>query len=161
MGFHPMHDYYGTGDWLWSIFSTALFIGLFVASIILLVRVFAGPRRGVAGPRTMGAPSWYGPGPGSTGSGAWQTPEAQAEGAERILAERYARGEISEEEFRSRLEVVFEARSGWERQGPPTGPGADPQPQQEQAAQQQPQQARQVYQGPDPAQQPPERTEEV
>ena len=156
MPFHPVYGSYSTGDWVWSIFSTALFIGLFVASIILLVRVFAGPRRGVPGARPMGAPPWYGPGSGPVaGRPAWQTPEAQAEGAERILAERYARGEISEEEFRNRLEVIFRATSGWERQGPQTAAAAA-----STAEPQQPQ-SQQAYQGPYPAQEPPERPEEV
>jgi putative membrane protein len=158
MPFHPAYGYYSTGDWLWSVFSTALFIGLFVAAIMLLARVFAGPRRGVPGARPMGTPSWYGPGSGpAVGRPAWQTPEAQAEGAERILAERYARGEISEEEFRNRLEVIFRARSGWERQGPQTTAAAasTADPQQSQS------QSQQAYQGPYPAQEPPERTEEV
>ena len=95
MGFHPVYGYYSTGDWLWSVISTALFIGLFVAAIMLVVRVFTGPRQpGVAGTRP-----------------AWRTSEA--EGAERILAERYARGEISEEEYQGRLEVLRRAASGW------------------------------------------------
>jgi putative membrane protein len=163
MPFNPAYGYYSTGDWLWSIFSTVVFIGLFVAAIMLLVRVFSGPHRGVTAARPMGAPLWYGPGSGSTGRPAWQTPEATAEGAERILAERYARGEISEEEFRSRLEVIFRSRSGWPGQGsamgaePPAGdPGWQPGPQQ--PAPQPPQQA---YQGPYPVQEPPEPTEEV
>jgi putative membrane protein len=99
MLFHSAHGYYGTGDWLWSIFSTALFIGLFVAAILLLVRVFSGPRQPGARPAFGGA------GP------AWRSPEV--EGAERILAERYARGEISEEEYQGRLEVLRRASSGW------------------------------------------------
>ena len=123
MLFHPMHDYYGTGDWLWSIFSTAVFIGLFVAAIMLLVRIFSGPRQQGPGraPRSVGGP-WYGPGSGTGGPGGPPTAEAtrpawrgaEAEGAERILAERYARGEISEDEYRGRLEVLRQAASpGW------------------------------------------------
>ena len=137
MLFHPAHGYYGTGDWLWSVFSTALFIGLFVVAITLLVRVFSGPRRPGAGP--VGGPRWYGPSsgsepgarPGSAGTGpAWRTPEA--EGAERILAERYARGEISEEEYQGRLEVLRRAASGWttmQQQGSYPGQPEPPQPQ--------------------------------
>ena len=143
MGFHPMHDYYGTGDWLWSIFSTALFIGLFVAAIMLLVRVFSGPRQPGAGPagRPVGAPRWYGPSsgsePGASGrSESWRTPEA--EGAERILAERYARGEISEEEYQGRLEVLRRATSGWMQQQGPAPQAETPQPQWQQSARVQP-----------------------
>jgi putative membrane protein len=102
MGFHPVHDYYGSGGWLWSIFSTALFIGLFAAAIMLLVRLFSGPRQ-----PGVGAGSGYGPG------AARRAPEA--EGAERILAERYARGEISEEEYQGRLEVLRRSAAGWMR----------------------------------------------
>jgi putative membrane protein len=122
MGFHPVYGHYGAGDVLWSIISTALFIGLFVAAIMLLVRVFSGPRQSGVGPagRSVGAPPWYGSGPGQesgvqpgfAGAGpAWRSPEA--EGAERILAERYARGEISEEEYQGRLEVLRRAAPGW------------------------------------------------
>jgi len=142
MGFHPVYGYYSTGDWLWSIISTVLFIGLFVAAVMLLVRVFSGPRQTGAGPtgRPVGARSWYGPGSG-TESGAqpgfaatrpaWRTSEA--EGAERILAERYARGEISEEEYQGRLEVLRRAASGWTatRQGPYPVQPEPPQPQPE------------------------------
>ncbi len=66
MPFHPAYGYYGTGDWLWSIFTTVLFVGVFVAAIVLLVRVFAGPRHGRFGAtgRPVGGP-WYGPGSGS------------------------------------------------------------------------------------------------
>ena len=139
MGFHPMYGYYSTGDWLWSIISTALFIGLFVAAIMLLVRVFSGPRQPGAGPtgRHFGAPTWYGPGSGSESGAqpglartrpAWRTPEA--EGAERILAERYARGEISEEESQGRLDVLRRSASGWAmQQGPYAQQPAPPQPQ--------------------------------
>ena len=163
MLFHPAHGYYGTGDWLWSVFSTALFIGLFVVAITLLVRVFSGPRRPGAGP--VGGPRWYGPSsgsepgvrPGSAGTGpAWRSPEA--EGAERILAERYARGEISEEEYQGRLEVLRRSAPGWamQQQGPyPPQQSASPQPQ----AQPQPeaQQPVQASAGPEGQQ----RTEEV
>jgi putative membrane protein len=126
MGFHPVYGHYGAGDVLWSIISTALFIGLFVAAIMLLVRMFSGPRQPGVGStgRPFGVPPWYGPAsgsgsgvqPGSVGTGpAGHAPEAQ--GAERILAERYARGEISEEEYQGRLEVLRRAAPGRENYG--------------------------------------------
>jgi putative membrane protein len=98
MGFHPMYGHYGAGGPLWSIISTALFIGLLVAAIMLLARMFSGPRQPGARPGFAGT------------SPAWPAPEA--EGAERILAERYARGEISEQEYQGRLEVLKRAASG-------------------------------------------------
>lgn len=125
MPFHSGYGYYGTGDWLWSIFSTVLFIVLVTMAIMLLVRLFSGSRQQGPGPasRPVGGP-WFGPGPGGPGAARsrWATPEA--EGAERILAERYARGEISEEEYRSRLEVLRQAGQvgGWAQ--PSTQPQA-------------------------------------
>src|SRR6266568_2722229 len=85
-----------------------------------------------AGPasRPVGGP-WFGPGSGGPGAARsrWATPEA--EGAERILAERYARGEISEEEYRSRLEVLRQTGQvgGWAQpraQEPRQGSAAEP-----------------------------------
>jgi putative membrane protein len=116
MPFHSGYGYYGTGDWLWSIFSTVVFIVLVTMAIMLLVRLFSGSRQQGPGPasRPVGGP-WFGPGSGAAGAARsrWATPEA--EGAERILAERYARGEISEEEYRSRLEVLRQTGrvGGW------------------------------------------------
>lgn len=149
MLFHPVHYYYSAGDWLWSIFSTLLFIAFVVFAIMLLVRTLSGPRHGVTGPgaRTIRGPygmppPWYGPAgapgtsatpdtsavpgtcafpgtsaaPGTpTGTAAEAAPGRQGEafGAARILAARYARGEISEEEFRERAEVLRQAVAGW------------------------------------------------
>ena len=155
MLFHPTHGYYSAGDWLWSILSTALFIGLLVAAIVLLVRVFSGARGGGGGPvaRSVGVPPWYGPGP--TGARpAWRT--AEAEGAERILAERYARGEISEEEYRARLDVLRQAASGWAQHGPQPQPGAELRPETQPESQPGRQEAQPIRQ---PVSQ--ERTEEV
>ena len=126
MPFHSGYGYYGTGDWLWSIFSTVLFIVLVTMAIMLLVRLFSGARQQGPGPasRPVAGP-WFGAGPGGPGAARsrWATPEA--EGAERILAERYARGEISEEEYRSRLEVLRQAGQvgGWAQ--PSTQPQAE------------------------------------
>lgn len=144
MPFHSGYGYYGTGDWLWSLFSTALFIVLVALAVTLLVRILNGSRRpNGPGPgpanRTMGA-SWFGGGPnGGPGGGggggggggapeattrpAWQNPEAAS--AERILAERYARGELTEEEYRGRLEVLRQAATGWARPGQGQQPPAE------------------------------------
>lgn len=132
MLFHPEHHYYSAGDWLWSIFSTVLFVGLCVAAIVLLVRVFAGPRPGRFGATGRSVPGrWYGPGPGPGGP-MWRT--AAAVGGERILAERFARGEISEEEYRARLDVLRSSAADWaqppqaqaqQQQQPPPEPPAE------------------------------------
>lgn len=124
MPFHPIHHYYTAGDWLWSIFSTLLFVAFIVAAVMLLARAFAGSRRGGPGAGAVGrpvaGPGWFGPpGAGWRGLGGG--------GAERILAERYARGEIGEEEYRERLEVLRQAGSdgpAWAYQPPPPPPPA-------------------------------------
>jgi putative membrane protein len=116
MPFHSGYGYYGTGDWLWSIFSTVVFIVLVTMAIMLLVRLFSGSRQQGPGPasRPVGGP-WFGPGSGGSGAARPRLATPEAEGAERILAERYARGEISEEEYRSRLEVLRQTGrvGGW------------------------------------------------
>jgi hypothetical protein len=101
--------------------------------------VFAGARRGgVGGAGAVGRPvagPWYGP---PTGAGLHTA--AEADGAERILAERYARGEIAEDEYRARLGVLRQASApgGWPAQQPPQPPftaaaasTAPPEPQQQ------------------------------
>ena len=114
MPFHSGYGY-GTGDWLWSIFSTAVFVVLVTMAILLLIRLLSGGRR--QGPGMVSRPAWpaAGPGPG-------HGPGPGAQSAERILAERYARGEISEEEYRSRLEVL--RQTGFAAGGPGQGGGA-------------------------------------
>src|SRR6266700_3299392 len=80
MPFHSGYGYYGTGDWLWSIFSTVLFIVLVTMAIMLLVRLFSGSRQQGAGPasRPVGGP-WFGPGSGGPGAARsrWAQPRAQ------------------------------------------------------------------------------------
>lgn len=120
MLFHPEYHYYSAGDWLWSIFSTVLFVGLCVAAIVLLVRVFAGPRPGRFGATGGPVPGrWYGPGPGP-GRPMWRT--TAAVGGEQILAERFARGEISEEEYRARLDVLRSSAPDWAARPPHAWP---------------------------------------
>ena len=132
MPFHSGYGSYGAGDWLWSIFSTALFIVLVMLAIMLLVRVFAGPRRRGPGMAPRSGGPWFGPGPGASSSvtrSAWGAPGTpEAEGAERILAERYARGEISEEQYRGRLGVLRQAAAGWAQPGPQQQPAEPPTP---------------------------------
>lgn len=205
MPFHPVHYYYSTGDWLWSIFSTLLFVALIVAAVIIVARSISLARH--VGPgasdRSLGGPaSWSGPVEGGGRAAGWSgDPRASAAAAEpmagnapgatttttgttsgttttagtvtgaapggigaygngpigadstgtaaatadpagtdfgtyagaasgtvageRILAERYARSEISEEEFRSRMEVLREAALAWPA---PDRSAAPPQP---------------------------------
>lgn len=74
---------YGMGGWgfLAMVISSLLFWGLLITGIVVLVRHFG------AGGRATGT--------------AYPTPNP-----EQILAERYARGEIDEEEYRRRLETL-------------------------------------------------------
>jgi putative membrane protein len=78
------------GDWGygWMALTSLVFWALVVVAVVLLVRHFSGTggRRGTLWP----------PGPASQG------------GAEQLLAERYARGEISTEEYRERLRTLRE-----------------------------------------------------
>jgi putative membrane protein len=79
--------------------STWLFWLLLIVGIVLLVilavRAFSG---GITRPGTGGGPG-AGRGPGRPGA-------MGASAARRILDERYAKGELSTEEYRERLEVL-------------------------------------------------------
>lgn len=66
-------DGWGGGEWILMVIMMALFLGALVALVVWLVRTTNRPDRGDAGSAT--------------------------EVAERVLAERFARGEIDEEEF--------------------------------------------------------------
>ena len=73
---------WGWGPWLGMGFGMVLFWGLIIAGVIVLVRYLASGRdRG-----------------GPDGGG--------RDSAERILADRFARGEIDEDEFRQRRELL-------------------------------------------------------
>jgi len=73
-----------------------LLIPLFWIALIVFLIVFFATRR-----RRYG---WYGPGhPGRPGFGG---PGLAAAAAERTLAERFAKGDIDEQEYRARLEVL-------------------------------------------------------
>lgn len=74
---------WGWGGWLLMTFSMVVFWGLVIGALIALLRAGRGG------------------GPG--------TPTGRADrerSAEQILAERYARGDIDEEEYRRRLDVL-------------------------------------------------------
>lgn len=105
-----------------------LFMPLFWLAVIVVVGLVFGRRwrraaasRGTYGPRFgWGGPSaWGGRGPWG-GPGSWAAPGAGVSAAEHTLADRFARGDIDEVEYRARLEVL---RAG---QQPPTGPWQPP-----------------------------------
>jgi putative membrane protein len=85
-----MMDGYGSMmGWTW-LFWLLLIIGIVLLGIVAVRAFSSGITRGRTGP---------GPGPGQPGATDGGT-------ARRILDERYARGEISTEEYRERLEVL-------------------------------------------------------
>lgn len=80
----------GMGGWGWGLmtFSSLLFLGLVVLVVVLLVRYFS---------RT-----------GQQAPGGWRAAGPPPASPEQLLAERYARGEIDDEEYRRRLAVLRE-----------------------------------------------------
>lgn len=98
----------GVWGWIFMGLSFVLFWGAVITGIVLLVRAMrgSGPRSGGYG---GGQPGWDQPGWGP-GAGV-QGPHA-GPGPEQILADRFARGEIDEAEYRSRLDVLKQHRSG-------------------------------------------------
>ncbi|AJT69046.3 SHOCT domain-containing protein [Streptomyces chattanoogensis] len=90
--------HHGAGGWGWMAMSIGivLFWGLVITAGVLLFRALARPA-----PRNGERTGW-GPGP---------APDRHPT-AEQILAERYARGEIEDEEYRRRLATLRSAREG-------------------------------------------------
>ena len=87
-------DGYGWGGWGWGgwilmALVMIVFWALVITAIVVAVRYFAGA--GTAHGRAGGGPTPTG-------------------GAEDVLAERYARGEIDDEEYRRRLTLIREHR---------------------------------------------------
>jgi putative membrane protein len=81
--------YGGDGGWVgWTLMTVAMvvFWALLITAVVLLVRYLASPQRGGANPAA-----------GSTH-------------AENLLAERYARGEIDEEEYQRRITILRQGR---------------------------------------------------
>ncbi len=76
-----MHDGLGWGGWLFLGLMTLLLVGLVVGLVLLVVR-------------------------STSGRGAGQVPGAPASTAEHLLDERFARGEIDEEEYLRRRSVL-------------------------------------------------------
>ncbi|QHC23447.1 SHOCT domain-containing protein [Streptomyces sp. GS7] len=77
--------------------TVALFWGLLIAGVIALIHYFTGARR----------ETW--PGPSGTSGPAGERVWGPGQG-EDLLAERFARGEIDEEEYKRRLAVLREPR---------------------------------------------------
>src|SRR5690349_14865904 len=82
-------DGWGMGGWGYALMALGMiaFWGLLIAGIVLLVRAFAGAPRGERAAPPQGFSS-----------------------AEELLAQRYARGEIDTEEYRTRLDILQRGR---------------------------------------------------
>jgi putative membrane protein len=78
---------WGWGGWILMTVGMVLFWALLITAVVLAVRYLTGPRGSAAGP------------PGS-----WQPR------AEDLLAERFARGEIDDDEYRQRLALLRQHR---------------------------------------------------
>ncbi|MFJ5518656.1 SHOCT domain-containing protein [Streptomyces griseoluteus] len=85
---------WGWGGWMMMTVAMVLFWAVLIVGVVALVRYVAGSRRR----QEPGSPS-------PRGEGGWQD-----RGAESLLAERFARGEIDEDEYRRRLAVLREHR---------------------------------------------------
>lgn len=85
---------------------------LVVALWSLLIWLVVSAVRRTTGPSTPSAPPSP-PAPGAPGSaGATAVPSSPTAGAEQILAERLARGEIDPDEYRQRLDALRATSSG-------------------------------------------------
>ncbi|WP_259471663.1 SHOCT domain-containing protein [Streptomyces shenzhenensis] len=88
------YDGWGWGGWFLMLVITVLFWAVAIAAVIALVRYLTAARRGPqAGP------------PPASGDLGWGSRRA-----EDLLAERFARGEIDEEEYKRRLALLREHR---------------------------------------------------
>jgi putative membrane protein len=84
---------WGVGTWLLMGFGMLVFWALVVALIVWVVRITGGHRSGPNGPMGPGEPA--------------DLPAAHERSMARdILDERYARGEIGEEEYRTRRDTL-------------------------------------------------------
>ncbi|MDZ7913771.1 MAG: hypothetical protein U5O16_18360 [Rhodococcus sp. (in: high G+C Gram-positive bacteria)] len=95
-----MHDHYSSG-WSWGYLlmfvGMALFWGLLILGIFLLIRYAGhGPPESAIRPAGSSPPTSFPP---------------PQHSAEQLLAERFARGEIDENEYRSRLTILRTAPS--------------------------------------------------
>lgn len=115
---HRFHEGLGGGGWLlWVLFMIALW-ALVIMAIVWLVRSFThrGPVTAQRGTQVRGGPPPWGAGGTGTVS------------AEQILAERFAHGQIDENEYRSRLGVLRGEQPTATAQAGPPPPPAPPAP---------------------------------
>ncbi|GAA1985255.1 SHOCT domain-containing protein [Kitasatospora viridis] len=94
------HVGWGPGFWLFAV-GLGLLVVLLVVLIVLALRSRAG--HGAHPLAAPGGGSWGGPAP---------TARPPGQEAERILAERYARGELDDEEYQRRLRTLREPPGG-------------------------------------------------
>ncbi|WP_406100845.1 hypothetical protein OG698_01005 [Streptomyces sp. NBC_01003] len=85
---------WGWGGWLVMVMFMVLFWALVIAGVVALVHYLAGSRLGHQNspPPSSGEPGW------------------RSRRAEDLLAERFARGEIEEDEYKRRLALLQEHR---------------------------------------------------
>jgi putative membrane protein len=117
------HQGIGTGGWILWILLTIAFWALVITAIIWLVRAIRGRPATGPGPERV---HWAGPagGPGRFPNARYG-PFAAAS-AEQILAERFAHGQIDENEYRARL-AVLRSTAG-DPYGTPSAPPVPPMP---------------------------------
>ena len=91
------------GHWGFAPFWPFFIIGplMFLVIVGLLVAILVRRRRW-GGPGPWG---WHGA-PGAPGAGAPWAAQSQSRTAEQILADRFAKGDVDETEYRARLEVL-------------------------------------------------------
>ncbi|WP_274917870.1 SHOCT domain-containing protein [Streptomyces sp. WZ-12] len=101
---------HGGGGWGWLAVTVGmvLFWALVLTVVVLIFRALVRPGAYGRGGESRGHPDWRPGGPAPGGPA----------GAEQILAERYARGEIEDEEYQRRLSVLRASHGG------PTEPDA-------------------------------------
>ncbi|GAB26205.1 hypothetical protein GOPIP_093_00100 [Gordonia polyisoprenivorans NBRC 16320 = JCM 10675] len=83
---------WGWGGWILMASMMVLFWAAVITAVVLAIRYFSGPRHHSGGV----------PGPGQPGPGPSR--------AEDVLGERFARGEIDEDEYRKRMTALREHR---------------------------------------------------
>ncbi|GAB4100795.1 SHOCT domain-containing protein [Sinomonas halotolerans] len=100
----------GVWGWITMIVTFVLFWGAIITVVVLLVRSLG---RGQQSGPAWSEPGWGAPpsrGPG-WGAGGPQGGNPHG-GPEQLLAERFARGEIDEAEYRARIDVLRQHRGG-------------------------------------------------